>query len=171
MARRGRPKKQALNPDGIDYGPVWRQMQSAARLGWPYRVEDNRVRMEAPAGLNEKDAAKYAETWLGTMFARRVIDRPEYEAGLQFQMAAWRAYGRPFAPAQGGTHGGDEGDRAGAQRFTDRCKETLAARSRHVLDDVVNLCQYDRRPSDREAGRIRDGLAVLADMIGLRRVA
>lgn len=130
--------------------------------------------MEAPEGFNERDAAKYAETWLGTLYARRLIDRPEYEAGLQFQGAAWRAYGRPFAAAMGGTHGGDEAERIGAMRFTDRCKDVLRQRSRQTLDDVANLCQYDRMPCmDRlaEVRRIRDGLDALADMIGLRKAA
>ena len=171
MTKRGRPKKQPLNADGLDYGPVHRQIQAAIRLGWPFSVEGNRVRMQAPTGFNERDAARFAETWLGTMFARRLIDRPEFEAGIQFQTTAWRAFGRPFAAAQGGTHGGDEPERAGSQLFTIRCKAVLASRSRRVHDDVVNLCQYDRRPSERETGRIREGLSALADMIGLRKVA
>jgi hypothetical protein len=175
MAKRGRPKKERPSIDGKDYGPVFAQIQIATRLGWSYRVEENRVRMEAPTGFQEKDAPMLAETWLGTCFARGYIDRTQYEAGIQFQSAIWRAFGRPFAPAMGGTHGGgEESDPKGAQRFAVKCKEVLAARSRRTLDDVVNLCQYDRAPAlhrPHHVARLQDGLEALAEFIGLRRVA
>ncbi len=129
--------------------------------------------MDVPEKFSERDAVRLSETWLGTVFGRGLIDREQYEAGVQFQGATWRAFGRPFAPAQGGTHGGDEAERDGAQRFALRCKQVLAACSRQTRDDVVNLCQYDRRPSLRpaEVAHIREGLDALADMIGLKRVA
>jgi len=155
----GRPKK--AKPDGLDYGPVFRQIRVAELLGWDYWVEGERVRYQAPAGFEEKDAPWLAQTELGRLYARGTIGEDAYRAGRGFQAACWRAFGAPFARAIDYTKlpdgGGYEEMEAGAaQRFVVKAK-------RHVQDRaglegkqmIERLCQYDQAvPVEDVVGRV-----------------
>ncbi len=170
MAKRGRPRKYSAGPD---YGPVYRQLQFARRLGWPYQIDGERVRMTPPEGRHEKDAAKYCETWLATLYGRGLIDRDQFEAGTRLQNDCWRSFGRPHSAAfdpSDPAHSDFEGDVQQAQKRALAMKAILRGRSSSIHDAVVNLVQYDRQPPlnprtgmYRQMVKILDGLDAIAD--------
>lgn len=171
-SKKGRPKVRA---DGVDRGPVWRQIRVAELLGWDYWVEGERVRYKAPPPFKEEDAPWLAQTQLGLLYGRGIIGEDAYRAGRGFQAACWRAYGAPFAraidyarlPDAGGY---EEMDHGAAQRFVARAKQRVRERCRVSGVRVVEeLCQYDRElgwDDPLVRGLVVEALDVLADFMG-----
>lgn len=131
---------------GKDYGTVELQLKRAEAIGAPIRA----ITEEGQSGrVFASGDMTLSRSQLGRLRAKGELGQEQFEAAEKYQAMCWSVWGKPFARAFDISEllGEYDGDRDRIRHDLVRIDKRIANISRHTLDDIKNLCQYDRRPA------------------------